>query len=88
MMKTTNSSDPTAIADADLDAAQGGLGPGGLSHERAGVHAGLRSDGELVQAVSDPAHSGKTSEAKNNKTGEAAASGEANTIGVWDMVSP
>jgi len=63
--------------DADLDAVKGGLGPGGLSHETVPKpKTGLRSDGELVQAVSDGPRTGKTSEAKNTKTG------------FWDTLPP
>lgn len=84
MTKNSKTPEATAISDADLDTVQGGLGPGGLSHETTDKKtAGLRSDGELVQAVSETAHQGKASSAKNSQT----AKGRANTIGVWDTVS-
>ena len=77
MTKTSDTAQPTAVQDADLDAVTGGLGPGGLSHETVPKPtAGLRSDGELVQAVSDGPSTGKTSEAKNTKTG------------FWDTLPP
>ena len=45
---------PTEIGEDDLSDVTGGLGPGGLSHETVPkTKAGLRSDGELVQAVSE-----------------------------------